>query len=125
MAKKTGVFYKTRYGSTKEYAQILAKALKCKALEFDDKDLSKYDRVIVMSGTYAGQMPLTGFLVRNWKVLKNKEVTTVATGLVSQKHLWSKITYCIIISQIFWINLFFYNENRSLSNVNFLILETR
>ena len=97
----TVIIYKTKYGSTKEYAEILSKELKCKAIEMDSvKKLSPYSRVIVMSGTYAGRMPLTGFLKSSWSSLKDKEVIAIAIGLVSKDHLWSKITYWFIP---FWI----------------------
>ncbi|MFA5406630.1 MAG: flavodoxin domain-containing protein [Candidatus Nanoarchaeia archaeon] len=97
---KTIIAYKTRCGSTKEYAQLLSKALKCKAFEMDSiKDLN-CDRLIVMSGVYAGQMPLVSFVKSNWKKIKGKELIMIAVGLVDEHHWWSKISYFFIPHKI-------------------------
>ena len=94
---KTIIVYMTRFGSTKEYAGILAKELKCKAIEASKiSELDNYDKIIAMSGVYGGQVPIIKFVNNNWKKIKNKELTIIAVGLVPQEHWWSKITYFFI-----------------------------
>jgi menaquinone-dependent protoporphyrinogen IX oxidase len=99
--KKTVIVYKTIYGSTKKYALWLGKDLKCKVFEMDSfKNFKTYSHFIVMSGTYAGKMPLTGFLKRNWEQLKDKKITIIAVGMAPENNWWSKLSYIRIPKKI-------------------------
>jgi flavodoxin len=73
-AVKAIVLYKSFLGTAKTYAKWLGEELNCSFKEFGevkDDELKDYDLVIVVSGTYAGRMPLTSFLKRNgsfWRI---------------------------------------------------------
>ncbi|VVB76614.1 Flavodoxin domain protein [uncultured archaeon] len=74
---KTIVIYRTKYGSTRQYAQWIAEELSCDAVplaDFDMGRLSTYDSVIF--GTYyrVGKMVDIRFLIDNWKALGSKKV---------------------------------------------------
>ena len=96
---RTAIVYKTRFGSTKKYAKWLSETLKCGLYEMDavkTSSLEKYDRLVVMSGTYAGSMPLVDFLKKNWKELGRKKIVMVAVGMLPEENLWSRINYWLI-----------------------------
>lgn len=98
---KQAIIYKTINGSTRKYAEWLSQDLKIKTFEMDSfKDFDKYDSLIVMSGTYAGRMPLTDFLKKNWKLLESKELIIVAVGAVPASNWWSRISYIMIPGKI-------------------------
>lgn len=96
---KTCIVYKTVYGATKKYAGWLGKDLKCKLYEMDKvkvNSLKSYDKIIVMSGTYAARMPLTKFLKDNWDELKNKSIVIVAVGSAPEDNIYSKLCYLLV-----------------------------
>lgn len=93
------IVYKTIYGSTKKYAEWLKKELKCSSFEMDSvkiDSLKNFNTIIVMSGTYAAKMPLTGFLKNNWKFLKDKKLVAVAVGAAPENNWWSRVSYFLI-----------------------------
>jgi len=90
------IVYKSFLGTTKQYAEWVSEYLKADALKFNqasDNDLIGADRIIVMSGTYAGQMPLIGFLEKNWNILKDKKVFVIAVGAVPPQDNMSRASY--------------------------------
>jgi len=100
---KTAVVYKTVYGSTGKYANWLKNSLKAVLFEIDKvkvDQLKPYKRLIVMSGTYAARMPLTGFLKKNWDAIKDKDIIIVAVGAAPEDNLWSKISYWLIPGKV-------------------------
>lgn len=97
--EKIAIIYKTVYGSTEKYARWLNEAVKSDVFEMDSMNvnlLKSYDALVVMSGTYAGKMPLTGFLKKNWELVKNKKIIMVAVGAAPQDNWWSKVTYFFV-----------------------------
>lgn len=101
--EKICIVYKTRYGTTKKYANWLGKDLKAKVFEMDEvkvKDLKNYNSLIVMSGTYAARMPLIKWLKDNWTGLKSKNIIIVAVGAAPQNSWWSKFSYFLIPGRI-------------------------
>jgi len=94
---KVLIAYKSKGGATKKYMDWLAKDIEADIMEFDrignKFDFSKYDSIIVSSGTYMGLMPLNRFLKRNWKKLKNMNVVAVAVGAAPAEDPWSKWSY--------------------------------
>ena len=93
---KKVILYKSIFGSTKQYAHWLAEELESEFYKFSqlsDAELKEYDQIIVMSATYAGWMPLTGFLQKKWSILKDKEVFVIAVGGVPADDPASKLSY--------------------------------
>lgn len=93
------VFYQSKNGASKIYAQWLAENKKAKLKKFDEvtqNDFKLYDNYFIFSGTYGGQMPLVKFLKDNWIFLKQKNITAIAVGMVPHGHWWSKISYYFI-----------------------------
>lgn len=81
---KTVIFYQSYLGTTKKYALWLAEDLKADLYTFKQANkeiLSKYDQLVIASGTYAAKMPLTGFLQNNWSILKDKKVVVLSVGI--------------------------------------------
>lgn len=90
------IVYRSYLGTTKRYAQWLQEDLKADLKRFDqvkDDGLEKYDKVVVCSGTYAGKMPLVGFLKKHWDKLKNKKVVAVAVGIAPRDLEYSQKSY--------------------------------
>ena len=70
---KAAIFYKTKIGATKIYAQWLKEELDCDLIEFKEAkkdDFLNHELIIVSSGTYASFMPLNKFLKKKWKTKK-------------------------------------------------------
>ncbi len=71
------VIYKSTYGSTKEYANWIADETGFNAVDlkkFRVKDLNTYDTIILGSPIIAGRPSCTGFINKNWDILKNKKI---------------------------------------------------
>lgn len=82
---KTAVIYKSYFGATRRYALWLEEELKADLYtmsEAKQKNMEKYQVVIIASGTYAGWMPLINFLIRKWSEIKNSRVAVLAVGAV-------------------------------------------
>ena len=78
------VIYKTKYGSTKSYAQWIGEELNCDV--FDVKsvsvdDLDKYDTIIYGGGLYAEVINGVHFITKNLEKLKNKKIIVYSTGI--------------------------------------------
>jgi menaquinone-dependent protoporphyrinogen oxidase len=71
------VLYKTKYGSTKLYAEWIADELGsdlCEMTSFDPSLLDEYDTVLLGSPAYLGGLRCRGFLKRHWTVLRKKRI---------------------------------------------------
>jgi len=94
---KTVIIYKSKYGSTKEYAEYIKKNIpnsELFAIETFDKDsLSSYENIILGSSVYAGQTFYNKFLIENWNILKGKNVFIFAVGMLTEEHQNSKDAY--------------------------------
>lgn len=100
---KIAVVYKSILGSTKKYANWLSEELNADLYGFSEVSsniLAEYDIIVVSSGTYAGQMPLTGFLKKYWPVLSQKKVFVVAVGMAPAEDEASKASYELIPAYI-------------------------
>jgi len=99
----TIIVYKTRLGGSKLYAEWLSEALKAPLMTFEaagTEALAAADSVAVISGTYAGRMPLKGFIKKHWSILKDKKVAAVALGGIGPDHGWSKFSYWLLPRKI-------------------------
>lgn len=81
---KTVVVYRTKYGSTKQYAEWISEELGCEAVEYKDvkiSDLEKYDTIIYGGGLYAEIINGVTLLTRNMERLANKKIIVFTTGI--------------------------------------------
>ena len=78
------VLYKSKYGSTKAYAQWIAEDLGCeckdaKGVKADD--LLKYDTIIYGGGLYAEIIAGASLITKNIEKLKDKKLIIFTTGI--------------------------------------------
>ena len=98
---KTAIIYHSVFHATEQYAKWLAEALAAELLPMKKaKDLSPFNRLIIMSGTYAGGMPLVGFLKKNWSKMQHKKVIVIAVGAAPEDDPMSKASYDKIPDEI-------------------------
>jgi len=97
------VVYRSVLGTTKQYAKWLGEALQAEVATFNhihDEELIYYDVVIITSGTYAGKMPLVGFLKKHWDILQHKKVIVMAVGIAPAEEVVSRESYKLIPVEI-------------------------
>ena len=78
------VVYKTKYGSTKTYAEWIAEELSCEAVDVKDVDiqkLSEYDTIIYGGGLYAEIINGVYLITKNYEKLKDKKLIVYTTGI--------------------------------------------
>ncbi|MBR5508013.1 MAG: flavodoxin [Clostridia bacterium] len=78
------VIYKTKYGSTKTYAQWIGDELSCRVSDVKDislEELSNYDEIIYGGGLYAEVINGVHFITKNIDKLKNKKIAIYTTGI--------------------------------------------
>ena len=78
------VIYKSKYGSTKAYAQWIANALECESIDAKDikaKDLEKYESIVYGGGLYAEMIAGITLITKNTDKLKGKKIAVFTTGL--------------------------------------------
>ena len=78
------VVYKTKYGSTKTYAEWIAEELSAdirdaKTVKADD--LLKYDTIIYGGGLYAEVINGVSLITQNYEKLKDKKLIVYTTGI--------------------------------------------
>lgn len=70
--------------------------MKCSVKRFGeatDEELKACDLIIVASGTYAGRMPLIGFLEMKWELIKDKRMLALAVGIAPEDVGCSRKSY--------------------------------
>ena len=78
------VLYKSKYGSTKAYAQWIAEELGCEAKEAKGvkvSDLLSYDTIIYGGGLYAENIAGASLITKNIEKLKDKKLIVYTTGI--------------------------------------------
>ena len=78
------VVYKTKYGSTRTYAEWISEELSCKtadAKEITIDELEKYDAIIYGGGLYAEIINGVSIITKNINRLKNKKIAIYTTGI--------------------------------------------
>ncbi len=81
---KAIVIYKSKYGSTKSYAQWIAQELSCEAVDASKvkiSDLSEYDTIIYGGGLYAEVIAGISLITKNIDKLKDKKIIVYTTGI--------------------------------------------
>ena len=86
---RTVVIYKSKHGSTKQYAEWIGEELDCPVIaekDFSKKDFDKYDNVIFGGCVQAGGIMGFDLIKKNMRRLEEKKIVTFAVGLnVMQK----------------------------------------
>ena len=80
----TIVVYKTKYGSTKTYAEWIAEELGCVAVDAKSikaDDLLMYDTVIYGGGLYAEVINGVTLITKNIEKLRDKKIIVYTTGI--------------------------------------------
>ncbi len=83
------VIYKTKYGSTKTYAQWIGTALRCPvrdAKEVKVEELGEYDTVIYGGGLYAEVINGVTLITKNMEKLQGKKLVVYTTGITPLKY---------------------------------------
>ena len=81
---KAIVIYRSKYGSTKAYAEWIAEELGCSAKELKSvkiEDLYDYDTIIYGGGLYAEVINGVYFITKNLEKLKDKKIVVFSTGI--------------------------------------------
>ena len=81
---KTIVIYKSKYGSTKQYAEWIAEALSADLFEAKNvkaADLEKYDTIIYGGGLYAEVIAGVTLITKNYDKLSDKKLIVFTTGI--------------------------------------------
>lgn len=80
----TIVIYKTKYGSTKQYAEWIAEDLGCDAVDAKNvkvDDLLGYDTIIYGGGLYAEVINGVSLITKNIDKLSDKKIIVYTTGI--------------------------------------------
>lgn len=81
---KTIVIYKSKYGSTRQYARWIADEIGCEAVdakEIKADKLSEYDNIIYGGGLYAEVIAGVTLITKNLDKLKDKKIAVFSTGI--------------------------------------------
>ena len=80
----TVVVYKSKYGSTKAYAQWIAEELGCETVEMKNvkiDNLMKYDKIVYGGGLYAEMIAGISLITKNFDKLADKKIAIFSTGI--------------------------------------------
>lgn len=98
------ILFLTKSGSTREYAEYLHQNILGSNIadisEFDTKQLLDYDKVIIGSPTFAGNIQAIPFLIKNWAELQTKQIYFFSVGLMPPESEASKSSYEKIPAEI-------------------------
>lgn len=78
------VIYKSKYGSTKQYAEWIAEELGCPAVDVKKtkiQDILGYDTIIYGGGLYAEIINGASFITKNLESLSDKKLIVFSTGI--------------------------------------------
>lgn len=80
---KTAVLYRSKYGSTKQYAEWIAEETGADLFRLprvSPREISRYDTIIVGGGLYAGGMLGASFLRKNLAAFSGKKILVFSVG---------------------------------------------
>ena len=81
---KSIVIYKSKYGSTKTYAEWIADEICCEAVDAKNvkaEDLDSYDTIVYGGGLYAEIIAGVSLITKNIDKLKDKKIAVYTTGI--------------------------------------------
>lgn len=82
--KSTAVIYKSKYGSTKKYAEWIGEELECDVLDTGSVSadtLKKYDTIIYGGGLFAGGVNGFNLITKNFDAVRDKNLILFTVGL--------------------------------------------
>lgn len=82
--KDVVVIYKSKYGSTKKYAEWISERLECDLLEtskINKNQLLDYDTIIYGGGLYASGINGISLITKNYEMIKEKNIIVFTVGL--------------------------------------------
>ena len=77
------ILYRSKYGATKRYAELLKEEIDCNVFDVKDfrkSDLKNYDRIIFAGAIYASGISGLNFLRQNYKDLRDKKNAVFCVG---------------------------------------------
>lgn len=86
MNNKIVVIYKSKYGSSKKYAQWIAEEVKgdlFDASEIKVEMLKEYDTIVYGGGLYASGISGISLITKNFDIIKDKKIIVYTVGLAS------------------------------------------
>ncbi len=95
---KSIVIYKSKYGSTKTYAEWIADELSCSAKEarsVTKEELSDYDVIVYGGGLYAEIINGASLITKNLDMLRGKKLIVFSTGItpLDCREYYDKMVY--------------------------------
>ncbi|MDD3839114.1 MAG: flavodoxin domain-containing protein [Clostridia bacterium] len=84
--EKAAVIYRSKYGSTKKYAEWIAKEIDSDLFEcsqINAQALSSYNTIIYGGGLYASGINGISFITKNFKKIRDKNIIVFTVGLAS------------------------------------------
>lgn len=87
------VLFKSKYGSTMQYAQWMAEATGFSLYNIQDspKSLSEFDVIVMAGSIHAGSVSVKEYVVENWPSLKDKKVVIILTSGASNREVINKV----------------------------------
>jgi len=79
------IIYKSRYGSTRQYAEWVREATGFALYEVRQapRDLRAYDTVVIGSSVFAGHVALAKWIVAHWPALQGKRVVLMLVNVTA------------------------------------------
>jgi len=81
------ILYRTKYGTTKRYAQWIAEALNTEAIELAGFNVSRLEFCSILlfgSSVHVGKIKGIDFIKNNWEILRKKRIIVFASTGVSK-----------------------------------------
>ncbi|KEI78484.1 flavodoxin [Clostridium botulinum A2 117] len=86
MYNKIAIIYKSKYGSSKKYAQWIAEEVKgdlFNSSNITEEKLKEYDIIVYGGGLYASGISGISLITKNLDILKDKKIIVYTVGLAS------------------------------------------
>lgn len=86
---KTIVFYKSKFGTSKDYAYWISNTIDCQVFDYSNVTIDKllqYDTIIFGGDLYTNGINGVSMITRNFKKLKDKKIIIFTAGLSSSNN---------------------------------------
>ena len=99
---KNLIIYQSFLGSGKKYAEWLGQEIKGEVKSYRQvkkEELEKAEKIILVGATYAGWIPLGGFIKRNQAILNKKKTFFVNVGMAPENDTWNQKSWLKLPSE--------------------------